>query len=333
MVGLRHTQKEYWLQKGFNEEEALDKINSFYKNRSAPSYKEMHNEDYADLDSDSQENKLFVRTYKRREKTKGFYLKKEDFIQYCIKQDIVKDLDIAKSNSLIFQEIMFVYEEFEGFSVQRGLLHKFIRQASKSSPKETKINKDYWDIRGFKEKECVQQISIEQKKRSFLSETYYLKKGFSKEEAKSCISKLQKKNAIKAVRSGNGGSYSKESILFFEKWLLPLFSKNKILWKESELMLTYKEDSFFYDFCVPEYKLIVEYHGTAFHPNPLKIKEKENWRSALSKKSYEKCLQRDIFKEDLAKKNGCKIFIVWSDFSNKEKEEIVQRIRDYCKLG
>ena len=92
----------------------------------------------------------------------------------------------------------------------------------------------------------------------------------------------------------------------------------------------------FYDFCVPELKIIIEYHGERFHPNPKKLtkEEWEKWRCyILNNKNKFKTLiltadekyKLDQQKKKLALDNGYSYLELWSSDSHKENWEKIKK--------
>lgn len=70
----------------------------------------------------------------------------------------------------------------------------------------------------------------------------------------------------------------------------------------------------FYDFCIPSLKLIVEFHGEKYHPNPQLLTEEEwsKWETPYTKKSADECRKIDILKESIAIENGYEYHVIWS---------------------
>jgi hypothetical protein len=116
---------------------------------------------------------------------------------------------------------------------------------------------------------------------------------------------------------------SKESLKFFiplYKKLRTLgFNKSDIFWgiagsKEYYLYDSSANSIFFYDFCIPKIKKIVEYHGVSFHPNPSWKKEKiDSWKCPFLNLTAAEKLKIDQYKENFAKSQGFDLLLIWSD--------------------
>jgi hypothetical protein len=108
--------------------------------------------------------------------------------------------------------------------------------------------------------------------------------------------------------------------------------------KEFNLFDKERKKHFYYDFTIPELKLIFEYHGEKFHPHHSIINLKD-WKSLPIIKREGKTFirespdgievrEKDIKKEKLAKINGFKYHIIWS---SDNKEEAVNNILKIIK--
>lgn len=114
---------------------------------------------------------------------------------------------------------------------------------------------------------------------------------------------------------------SVESINYF----IPLYkylringlTKADIYWGITGAKEYYLSDTstiFFYDFTIPKLRKIIEYNGTAFHPNPKwPIDKLNNWSCPFSKLSANDKLRIDEIKCNLAKTRGFDIISIWND--------------------
>jgi hypothetical protein len=138
-------------------------------------------------------------------------------------------------------------------------------------------------------------------------------------------------------------SVSMESLVVFWKVLDWLFDGeycefNDVFWgiPESKEYFLYDKRIYFYDFTIPKFKLIIEYHGESFHPNPnWNINKLESWQQLYTKKTAKTILEFDKKKKQVAQKNGFDILEIYS--SNKIetnfnlcKEFIYDCIKRYC---
>jgi len=92
----------------------------------------------------------------------------------------------------------------------------------------------------------------------------------------------------------------------------------------------------FYDFTIPELKIIVEYNGITFHPNKQTLTEHEwnIWFSPYSRMAANTVHACDCLKIEKAKNKGFDVITVWStDGMNEKFNEINELIQNkICKL-
>lgn len=89
----------------------------------------------------------------------------------------------------------------------------------------------------------------------------------------------------------------------------------------------------YYDFTIPEIKLIVEYHGDRYHPNVNKLSPEElnKWRTPYTHKSAQEVIDNDQVKLSTAVEQGYELIVVWStDVREQIIERIVNRICQLC---
>jgi hypothetical protein len=197
----------------------------------------------------------------------------------------------------------------------------------------------YWKNKGFTEKEAKNKISALQKMNDIntlinkygdiegrirydeISKkiSYSLTLEYHIEKYGEVEGNIKYRRRIESITKFYRGT-SKESISFF----IPLYKKirkylnrNDIFWgigSSNEYFIWDKDIKriFFYDFCIPKHKIIIEFHGIHWHPNP-------RWNTNKLKKwhlfgmNYEEKMRIDNYKKELAEKNGFKIFEVYSD--------------------
>ncbi len=110
---------------------------------------------------------------------------------------------------------------------------------------------------------------------------------------------------------------SKESLSVFLPLIKILKEKNNIDRNEiyigddtsNEFFLRDGHEIFFYDFTIPNKKLIIEYNGTLFHPK----NENSDWINPFSKIDAKTAFNKQKRKIELAKSNGFQVLEIWSD--------------------
>lgn len=136
--------------------------------------------------------------------------------------------------------------------------------------------------------------------------------------------------------------YSKEANKFFIslykriRKLGIVDSKNEVFFsvrgsKEYFINSRNHKKIFFYDFCIPKLKVIIEYHGVCFHPK----KDDCNWKPIYKfNSSKEEMIEKDILKEKVAREKGFDYYVVWSDSElNKEllklENILLEKVEEY----
>lgn len=123
---------------------------------------------------------------------------------------------------------------------------------------------------------------------------------------------------------------SKESLILFKKIYKKIrknLQRSEIYWgiSGSKEYFIYDKDSkkiFFYDFSIPNLKIIIEYHGKRYHPNPKWDKEKWDKWNFMGLNANEK-RDMDVYKNKVAENYG---FLVIEIFSDEVNESIIELI-------
>jgi len=128
------------------------------------------------------------------------------------------------------------------------------------------------------------------------------------------------KNNLAWLQNNTRGRASKQSMKLFGPLIEKLQDLNlKIYVGSSDNREWFMHDTVnqcvrFYDFCIPSLKLIVEFHGEKYHPNPqlLTAEEWSKWRTPYTGKSADEVRLIDKLKENIAIENGYEYHVVWS---------------------
>lgn len=138
--------------------------------------------------------------------------------------------------------------------------------------------------------------------------------------SKAQLTAQKNKNNIKWLENNSKGRASKQSLKLF-KPLVDLLANYKLkIFLGCEDNREWFLHDFtnqcvrFYDFCIPDLKIIIEYHGEQYHPNPQLLNEQtwKTWRMPYTGISADIARANDILKENLAITNGFDYHIVWS---------------------
>ena len=163
-----------------------------------------------------------------------------------------------------------------------------------------------------------EKIIIQLKKNTFSIEGCMCR-GYSEHEARKLVEeRLKKTNRY----------FSQESISFF----LTHFEPHGWLFGEHEWFIydDVNKKHYFYDFTFVDKKVIFEYHGEAFHPNPRVLTEQQinEWTCFANQKTSDEVKDYDSSKKKTAEKAGFKVFEIYSNDTDETKSSIIEQIRE-----
>lgn len=90
---------------------------------------------------------------------------------------------------------------------------------------------------------------------------------------------------------------------------------------KKEFFLQTDKKLYFYDFCIRSKKIIIEFHGIAFHANPNDINVNE-WKHPFTNQSYNDNIKQTEIKNKKAINAGFKLLEIWSDVDPLDNIEI-----------
>jgi len=124
-------------------------------------------------------------------------------------------------------------------------------------------------------------------------------------------------------------SFSKMASSLFRKTESSL-NRNDITYiyqpKTEEFSIYQKNRSFFYDFCIPELKFIVEFNGDVFHGNPQLFNESDCPNPFDKTITAKQMWSNDKEKIDLAKSKGFEVMVIWERDYRNDPEAIMNSI-------
>jgi hypothetical protein len=114
------------------------------------------------------------------------------------------------------------------------------------------------------------------------------------------------------------GKASNESLLVFKPlldWCLSIGIEEDDIYlgieEKQEFFLQTKKKLYFYDFCIRSKKIIIEFHGTAFHAKS----EDQIWKHPFINQNAKENIRNTKVKNNKAIKNGFNLLEIWSDES------------------
>jgi hypothetical protein len=167
---------------------------------------------------------------------------------------------------------------------------------------------------------------------------FWVSKGMSLDDAVKKVKNIMLKKQVSFC------SASKESLKYFKPlhdYLVKLNKKIMLGVEGNEEMLIYDQEHKkirFYDFAILPEKLIIEFHGFKFHPNPEKLSKEEwrNWKCGQLNRDYQvtkyltadEAYSKDLAKKQLAISKGFKYLVIWS---NDCKQDNVNKIVNFLQ--
>ena len=124
-----------------------------------------------------------------------------------------------------------------------------------------------------------------------------------------------------------------KSIISSNAWLLDytLYYRDSEDKTKCEWFLSSKNGINFYDFCVKEAKTILEYDGFRWHPTEEQVKEHGDDIMAITGMSFSEKYEKDQAKLKMASDRGFKVFVIRSDFTEQQKQDIITEFINYIK--
>jgi len=303
---FKKRKKEYWLEQGYNEEDAIKKAEEIKKEYAIKAHK------------------------KRKENPEKYYASMNTKIEFYLAKGY--SLEEAKIKLSERQTTFTLEKQINKLGPIQGYISWYNRQEkwqntlnSKSEEEKREINKK----KVVTKERYLQNHTLEEWeevcRKKLISIDNFIRK-YGEDEGRKRYEEWKKpKNIL---------SYSKESIEFLKpiyNFLIKnKFSDKDIYWKEKEYFLYDKDKNKrkFYDFTIPKLKLIIEYHGSIWHYNP-NYKYKENFKNPLNGISLNELKENDDYKRQLAINNGFKIIEVFdTDNKDEKQEEIINTINN-----
>lgn len=273
--------KNYWLNLGYQEADAIEECAKIQRENSAK----------------------FHKKYSKEEQRKFNRLCREYYEELGMSSDVIDAILSHNGYTFSLELCVEKYGKDLGISVWKNRQEKW-QQTLVSLPNYAEI----------------------QKKKDSVSIEYALKTANGDQFAAAEI----RKKRLDQILGNSSKFYSKESV----DYLAPIAELCQELdleffWKEKEFFLHSEEQLYFYDFTIPELRTIIEYNGKAWHPREEELDFKTP-RGAL----YDKCIEKERKKIQLAENNGFDVIIVWQDKLppiNFIMEKIYEKRETYIK--
>jgi hypothetical protein len=311
----------YWEQRGWSKEDALTKREENRVNN-IPQGSPMQVKYWEKRINPKTDN-----NYTREESEYKIRSQRKFNIEYWIERGLTKDesilkiKDIQKENSAKRKKYHGVtWNQFEYWMKKEKITEeeakKKVSELQKTFDLE-KIIKRYGKIEGtIRYENMCKNLSNSQSLNGFINR-YGIDEG--------------NKKYIETIIKRCSNTYtSKESLILFKKIYKKIrkyLQRNEIYWgiSGSKEYFLYNKDSkkvFFYDFTIPRLKIIIEYHGKRYHPNPKWDQEKWNKWNFMGLNAKEK-RDIDVYKNKVAENYGFEVIEIFSDEVNESTIELI----------
>ncbi|MFM2010810.1 MAG: Tenacibaculum phage PTm1 [Bacteroidota bacterium] len=288
----------YWIDRGWSKAQAIEKI----KKRQSTCTPEIAAKIQATLSKKTKEEKAEINKRKGNGLNADWLVKNQGLTQEEAKQKIFNRCSRAgKIKNTLYKKLgKAVSDRQLSFYLERGLTLEDAKNALKERQTTTSLQayvKKYGYDEGIKRYE----------KRIDLFKKNWANK--PDDEKLEIICKRIKRNKF----------FSTESYIFFKEIEKNYFINLNCLYGKNEYFLydNVNKKIYFYDFVIPEKKIIIEYHGSFWHADS--NKSKENWKNPIY--TYEESLQKDKEKKRIAEEAGFLYFVVW-DYQRNNQETI-----------
>lgn len=187
----------------------------------------------------------------------------------------------------------------------------------------------YWTSRGYTDAEATTLIEPHLQKNDFES----MVKRYGTEEGpiryQNRVERYKKSMEASLKTRTKAGYVSKESKRFF----IPLYRKcRKLGVSKNDIYLglsgsreffvrkqEFENSGRFVDFCIPKLGIVVEYHGTFWHPRNL-----EEWSNPFT--TFEDAMTKEEELSEVCKQRGLDLYVVWSDDDLKKRSEEIMSV-------
>lgn len=290
----RSFSKEFWIKKGYSEEESIKKV--------------------FDIQSNNSKKFKGKRTGKNKE-----ILRKKGY-----SEEQIEDISLSPSNVGFWTKKGYGQEEAKSIiSKNQSYAAKFVDTKSRLLPS----NSEYWIVRGYSKEESIKKVKESQ---STFSKEKCIER-FGNEKGIEVFNKRTFKWLNSLKNQGNIFiGYSKISQELFNEISNRINGNFIYATNGGELKIPRLDGGFyFYDFVDENKKLIIEYNGDMYHANPNKFKGDDTPHPFRKNISSKEIWIKDGMKIKLAEELGYKLLIIWDSeyrykgFQNKEK--IIER--------
>ena len=288
----------YWLNRGYNNEDALKEISK-------------------------------IQSYNSSLVKNRFIVSKENLKKRGFSDDEIKKIFLTPASVEFWLN--------KGFSFEEAKIKVYENQSNASkhvdyNKRLLPSNIEYWTKQGFNNNEAKQKVSESQ---STFSKEKCIEK-YGEEEGLKRFTERQHKWQASLVENGNlKMGYSKISQELFYDLLIyySVDEREKILFAthNKEFRLNKTEGGIWlYDFTDLKNKKIIEYNGDDYHANPKKYLAEDYPNPFNNDITAQEIWDKDDRKISLAKENGFDVMVIWdSEYRWGNKKKIINKCLEF----
>lgn len=331
--------KEYLIYRGTNPSDCTsekyfklvhgDDYLKFFKQKSTSGFAKIYDPNYIMSKHNLAYDQALehIKQYKKNKATS-----KQNFVKkYGEEEGLKKFQQFQQTSKHTKDKYIKQYGKIEGIKKWK----EYVKAKQITSPRTI----EYW-LSKYSDPEIAEAHRKEYHREHYNSSSvdFWVKRGMSVEQAVEKVKKIMLKKQVSFCNA------SKESLKYFQPLhdYLTSISKKVMMGVEgNEEMLIYSPEERrikFYDFAIFPDKIIIEFHGYKFHPNPDKLSSGEwnAWKVGRLDRNFDisnfltadQAYAKDLAKKELAISKGFKYLIIWS---NDKKEDNLNKIINFLK--
>lgn len=279
--GPKLYQKEYWIQKGYSEQESVKMINLTGK-----------------------KNTVRGRTYwKSQGLTDDEIDKKLKEVQTTrSKQQLVKKYGNSDATRMLQESSIFTISFWKKRGCSEEEAKKIVSKIQNTNAKKQRKCKEYWMATGLLEAEAIVAATTYSRLKSHWCLEYWLDKGYSRELAVKMVRDIQSKNGKLSIKGNVRRGYTSKLETMFAD-----FVKSKLEGVNVSSEIVSGDKKIYPDILIGN--LVVEIYGDFWHCNPV-IFNKTDVNPVLNMTAEQKW-ESDSNRVSLLKSLGYKVLVIW----------------------
>jgi hypothetical protein len=294
----------YWLKRGFNEQDAKNKVELSKKETSWRCKEFWIKRGYSEIDAIKEISKKQHEISLKRDRNKKN--KNPYSYEYYIEKGISDENEIKK----LIQDLKNKSNPYLICSKEK--INEIIKKRNETYYSKTNEEREKINIsRGLNKQEIINKFGIEKSEFIFKNRGKGKKREYEKKYSKVSISLF---DILKELNKEKNFLYGND-----EKFLL----------LKSNIDKKYKKNGYYVDFLYEKNKKIIEFNGDFWHFNPKKYLS-ESFTILKNNKIFAKDVwEQDRIKIEKLKENGYEVLVIWESDLKKNKDEVIRICNEF----